>query len=313
MITNDLNYYIGLSTTSDGNSILTVQRSSQSNIWIVGETGTARKITSGKYDGFWGVAWAPDNKIIHSSMERKIWSIDANGSNQQLLTVHEFNNMHTAVTLDGRYIITGSFRSMDALHLWRMDSDGSNPVRLTTGLDDRFPHCSPDGQWVVYRSFDAGKPIIRRVSIEGGESVPLTENTSYGPGISPDGSMIACFYRDDAVADSRTVVAVLPLDGGEPLMQFECPAGAGAGAGVEQFSFIRWLPDGRAFAYIIHREGASNIWRQPLDGSPPTPMTNFTDQRIFAFDISMEDGRIVCARGRMDRDAVLISNIEWSD
>jgi Tol biopolymer transport system component/predicted Ser/Thr protein kinase len=308
MITNDLNHYTGLSATADGTSLVTVQRSCLSNIWVVDGTGTgaARKVTSGRYDGVWGIAWAPGGRIIHVNMDRKVWSMNGDGADQHLLTLSEFNNLHASVTPDGRYIVTSSYRSMDAMSLWRMDGDGSNPIRLTTGIDDRFPHCSTDGRWVVYRSLGKGKPSAQRVSIEGGESVSLTDKTTYAPAFSPDGTMIACFYRDDESPGAETVVAVLPFDGGEPLMQFDSPADAG----VEQYSFIRWTPDGRAVTYIVHSDGASNIWRQPLDGSPPAPITNFGEQRIFAFDISMESGRIACARGRMDSDAVLISNIE---
>ncbi|MDQ3668048.1 MAG: hypothetical protein M3410_16050 [Acidobacteriota bacterium] len=36
----------------------------------------------------------------------------------------------------------------------------------------------------------------------------------------------------------------------------------------------RWTADGQAINYIAYRDGASNIFRQPIDGDPPVQVTN---------------------------------------
>ena len=34
--------------------------------------------------------------------------------------------------------------------VWRMDADGSNPIRIADETFANSPQCSPDGKWVVY-------------------------------------------------------------------------------------------------------------------------------------------------------------------
>ena len=40
------------------------------------------------------------------------------------------------------------------MQIWRMNSDGSNPVQLTSDeFNNWFPHISPDGKWIQFLSF----------------------------------------------------------------------------------------------------------------------------------------------------------------
>jgi Tol biopolymer transport system component len=68
--------------------------------------------------------------------------------------------------------------------------------------------------------------------------------------------MIACTYRTPV-----TKLALIPFEGGEPSKLFDVSAGA-------QTAPLRWFPDGHALTYIVNRGGVSNIWIQPIDGSP---------------------------------------------
>ena len=73
-------------------------------------------------------------------------------------------------------------------------------------------------------------------------------------------------------------------------------------------SFIHWTPDGQAVAYIRTRGGVSNIWSQPLDGSPPKQLTDFKSDRIFNFAWSRDGKQLALSRGVVNSDVVLISN-----
>ena len=78
-----------------------------------------------------------------------------------------------------------------------MDTDGGNLLQLTKGPSDAFPRVSPDGRWVVYSSTRSGSSRLWKVSIDGGESVRLTDKYTVNPTVSPNGSLIACHYRED--------------------------------------------------------------------------------------------------------------------
>ena len=153
---------------------------------------------------------------------------------------------------------------------------------------------------MVYHSFGASGFIIWKVSIDGGEPVQVTDKFASEPAVSTDGKLIACYLRDPQTRVTK--IALLPFEGGEPVKLFDLPQTAG------QDSSMRWTPDGRAVTYVNTRGLVSNIWLQPIDGSPPRQLTNFKTDRIFSFDWSRDGKQLVCSRGVEDSDVVLIKN-----
>ena len=71
-------------------------------------------------------------------------------------------------------------------------------------------------------------------------------------------------------------------------------------------SVVRWMPDGTALLHNAGPNDRANVWRIPLDGRPGRPLTHFTDQSIFDFNVSPDGRRLILSRGSLRRDAVLI-------
>jgi Tol biopolymer transport system component len=67
-------------------------------------------------------------------------------------------------------------------------------------------------------------------------------------------------------------------------------------------------PMAQVVAYVRTRGGASNIWSQSLDGSPPKQLTDFKSDRIFNSAWSRDGKQVALSRGAMNSDVVLISN-----
>jgi Tol biopolymer transport system component len=63
----------------------------------------------------------------------------------------------------------------------------------------------------------------------------------------------------------------------------------------------------RSLAYIVTRDGVSNIWSMPIDGGGPKQLTNFTSDRIEWFDFSRDGKPNLFSRGATTRDVILIS------
>jgi Tol biopolymer transport system component len=97
-------------------------------------------------------------------------------------------------------------------------------------------------------------------------------------------------------------LAIFPRAGGQPSKTFAYISGF---AGDQ-----RWAPDGRAIMYLVMRNGVTNLWAQPVDGSPPKQLTNFVSDRIFSFDISRDGKQVALNRGTSASDVVLISNFK---
>jgi len=301
-VTNDSNNYEGISLSRDSNVMLAVQGDYRSNIWIApeGDSNRAKPITAGRYDGTGGVAWAGDGKIVYGTRDYDIWVMDEDGTHQRLLTLDEHNNRHPAVSLDGRFVFFESWRNLDN-SIWRVGIDGGGVKRITNGVYDQWPRCSPDGKSPFCKSYTAGKGEISKVSCDGGPSVAWPGKLSAHPDISPDGKRLAGFYWD--VSTSRDMLQVFSLEGGEPEKTFVLPPVR------YQYSTLRWTPDGKALTYSEEQRNIWKIWSQALAGGPPKQVTSFTTDRIWDFDWAPDD-RLILARGPVNQDLVLISTRE---
>jgi Tol biopolymer transport system component len=188
-----------------------------------------------------------------------------------------------------------------------MDIDGGNAKQIVSLSDDTFPQCSPDGRWVVYDSVGSGRwPTLWKAPVGGGDPVQLNDAFSAHPAISADGRTVACFYAAERGSQqvSPTRIAILPVDGGPARRIFDLTNT------VFQEAGIRWQPDGSAFTYVDSRDGISNIWSQPLDGSPARQLTDFKGDRIFHFDWSSDGNQLVFSRGARTYDVVLIRDLK---
>ena len=299
-ITNDESKdYRGVSLTTDASTLATTQQDEQSSIWIApdGDVSRAQRITRGRYEGRYGVAWTANGRIIYHSFasgNEDIWIMNADGSGQSQLTVDPGADDNCCeVSPDGRYIV---FRSQRG-GLWRMDSNGANAKQLTR--DGNQPTVSPEGKWVIYQILGR----LWKVSIDGGEAAQLnvTGGAYSSVAISPNGKLIACHYRDDPNTGPR--LAIIPSEGGQPIKLFDTRTPIM----LRPVRALQWTPDGQAIAYLKTTEGVSNIWIQPLNGNPAKPLTNFKSDSMFSFSWS-RDGKLVYARGPVTSDVVLIRN-----
>ena len=306
-VTHDLSTYYGVSLTADSNALLTIQSDPISNLWIAprGDSMHARQITSGKFDGLTGIAWTPDNEIVYGTREYDIWITHADGSNRKRLTNDEQNNRYVAVSPDNRYIVFESWRGETGhSHIWRMDLDGSNPKRLTSSDGwNTSPQVSRDGRWVIYESNVSGKWRLWKISIDGGAATPVLDKVSRRFAISPDGKTIACLCM---LSNTRSFkLGTVSFESGRPQKEFQIPQGATYG--TAEWRPI-WSPDGLAIEVPVTRAGVDNLWSQPLDGSQPVQITDFKSDRIYGLDWSRDGTQLALARGRLTRDAVLITD-----
>jgi Tol biopolymer transport system component len=307
-IAKDLNSYSSAGVTADMKSLVTILHRRIANLWIApgDRASEAVQIHSGNSkDLGWtlGVEWLRDGKIIYGSTasgKEDVWLMNADGSNQKQLTTTAGANFEPTVSDDGRTVVYVSKAADAAQNLWKMNLENGEGAQLTNGGFDLRPDISPDGRWVVYMSVIKDSPTLWKISIDGGGApIQLSDKIAAVPRISPDGRFIACFYR--AQVDTFSKLAVIPFDGGDPVKVFDRSATTFVEAG------IRWTPDGRALSFIDNRDGVSNVWLQPLDGSPPKQLTNFTSETIFRFAWSPDGKMIVAERGTETGDIVLIN------
>lgn len=304
-ITNDLNNYMQIRVSADGNTLIALEMHFIYGLWIAPaeNLSAATQLTRGtidRRDGYLGLTFAPDGRIIYVSDlngKRDLWALNADGTGQTQLTDGAHRDFYPNVTPDGRYIVFESTRE-GSHNVWRVDADGRNLKRLTFGGYDAEPVSSPDGKWVVYVAHEDGRPPkLRKVSIDGGISVQLTEEYSMHPTYSPDGKLIA-YYRMDMVKRDRRDIVIIPAGGGAPVKILSAPKNFG--------SIMRWAPAGDALTY--RNNTLIGLWRMPLDGSQPTELATLRGEHLMTFCYSHDGRRIAYSSGPNMSDVILIKH-----
>ncbi|HEX8710177.1 MAG TPA: protein kinase [Pyrinomonadaceae bacterium] len=304
-ITNDWNYYTGVSLSADSRTLVAGMETHTSNIWVApgAETKGARPVTSNSFAGLEGLAWTPDGRIVYTSMERDnrdLWMMNADGSGQKQLSFETSADLSPCVSPDGRYIIFQSNRGV-GWGIWRVNADGGSPVELVKNIgESAWPQCSPDSRSVVYAANADGKESLWRVPIEGGAPVQVQERQTFGHALSPDGKFIAYYHREPEVA-ARLQIEVIPAEGGAPVKTLDAPTDGG---------LLRWSPDSRALNYIDTRDGVSNLWSLPLETGQPKQLTDWKSDFIFRFAWSSDGKQLAFARGVSMTDLVLMEGLD---
>ena len=292
---NDLSSYgpvVGV--TQDGRMLVTLESKWSSHVWILpqGRTAQAKQITFGETpDG--DVAPGPGGKLLVRSGYSELALMNADGSQRTLLRpgILNYNSMSTC---DDRYLVF-DVTEENKVRLYRTDVDGSNPVKLSEEVN--YSQCSPDGTWVLYDS----RGTKYRLPIEGGAPTEIASSYFFSGAISPDGQWVAYEYGEGSPVPLQKI-AVIPAAGGwSPTHVLLRPMGA---------SGLCWSPNQKGVQYLLMRNGADNVWEQPLAGGAPHQITNFTSGRIFSFSWTRDGKQLLLAKGELKRDVVLISNFQ---
>ena len=298
-LTDENNAYEEVTLAQNANALVTMKTYEVSDIWTVTSEGATERLTRAGHDGADGLAVTPAGRVIFTEGEYEqsiLWSMNFDGSDRRRLSQN--TGFLPTASLDGRTVAYVS-TAQGTHHVWLMQVDGQNNHQLTFGGGENYPSLSPDGHWVVYTSLAQGRGTLWRIPTAGGEPIQITyTGISRRPVVSPDGSMIACTFRIDE--SDKWKIAILPFNGGPAIKSFSLP--------FPYLQIIRWRSDSQALIYVDKREGAENLWQQPLDGSPPKQLTNFSEELVLHHE--QLAGKFFLSRGGRKRDAVLIRNFD---
>ncbi|MGI8786956.1 MAG: DPP IV N-terminal domain-containing protein [Pyrinomonadaceae bacterium] len=303
-ITNDNHDYDSFSLSADSQIIAAEQKLGRFNIWTAptSDTKNIKQLTFGSAanDGFSGIAFAPDGRIIYSSTRSgnvDLWMMNADGGNQKQLTSNAGSwNGRPQISPDGQTIVFGSSRT-GVNQIWRMDADGGNPKQLTNEIyAAEFPNLSPDGNWIYYDTSDGESTSIWKIPTGGGEAIRVSTQKSAGVvSVSPDEKFIA-YYHNEAGAANPWQIGLMSGTGGEPLKMLDIPANR---------ALLRWTADGKSLIAMSYT--ASNLWEYPLDGGQPHQLTNYPTERISYYAVSPDYKQLAFSRGNDFSEAVLIN------
>ena len=224
--------------------------------------------------------------------------VNPSGGNRVVFSDMKFPVDQVASCGGGGYVVFRTIgRSGGAeANFWRVDSNGTNLKRLTSGVNERIPSCSSDGKWLYFID-GADKHFLKRVPVEGGTVETIIKAPSEPYALSPDGKTIATFEVRDS--DHTSMLDLYSVeDGKKTSFEFDQRGLPG----------LAFMPSGKAILYAVREKGVDNLWTQPLDGSARRQLTHFTSERISGYAYSKDGTRLGVTRGHADSDAVLLRN-----
>jgi serine/threonine protein kinase/Tol biopolymer transport system component len=310
-LTNDTRGYYSLSISADGKSMVSIQHQLAESVSVQPAAGNGTPVqvlglpNQIPVSGF---GWdSHGNLLVISTTSILRTSVD--GSRQATLLSDPSAIIYAASACanDGPILLGWYLREgQTTRNIWRVDADGSHPKQLTNGKYEGFPICAPDGKSAYY--LDVTSARIMRLPIEGG-SPELVEASAIPNGFasgavnfSPDAKWIPGIASLMDPTTQAVTIKIALVDVSSKFLastKFLTPRPEIARA-------IAFTPDGKAVAYVIVENGVSNIWLQPLNGSPGHRVTNFTSDEIVTFRFSSDGKLLAVSREHTISDAVLL-------
>ena len=244
-----------------------------SRLWVVPAAGSGepRPLATGE-NGSEPAVSRRGNRLVYSVLQEDsdIWRVDLAGRGASLpeerLIASTRSDITPQYSPDGSKIAFSSERSGHS-EIWMCDSDGSNPVQVTTlGTYSGTPRWFPDGRRIVFDSQTNGQADLYVVDTTGGAPRRLTDDPSADvvPSVSGDGKWVLFV----STRTGRFEIWKVPAEGG-PAVQV-----------TRQGGFMPFGSRDNKTIYYQH-PGASfdDLWSVPAGGGEERrllgPLFNF--------------------------------------
>jgi DNA-binding winged helix-turn-helix (wHTH) protein/Tol biopolymer transport system component len=304
LITNDGNWHeINSLGITDDDKVVALPFNRVSQLWMLpasGDTRRAQQITQGQSDGRGGIVPRHDGKIDFLARDGDgfaIFETDQEGVERRQLaggpTMQELRAPPT-----GEFFVFSEFAGKHP-QIFRIDENGAGRQQLTFSDTVKIDSAvSPDGKYVVYdETATAGTGFVhslQRIPSSGGTPEKIFDGYCGVPHFSLDGSTISCSSPDK--------IQIISSVNGALLSEFEPENDFISNSGV------RWSPDGKNLVYRVVKHATTNLWRQPINGGRPSPITRFTKGDIYNFAFDPQGSKLFLARGSQIRNAIIIKN-----
>lgn len=233
-----------------------------------------------------GMGWpslSPDGKTLCFTYLGDLWTVSATGGTATRLTVHESLDAYSRWSPDGKWLAFTSLRNGNA-DLFLIPATGGEARQVTFhSAEDLLNDWSPDGtRLLFYSRRDARNWTLYSIDLRTRALKQLTrdvEPVRFGAW-SPDGKTVAYsragqpWWRPWYQGSVAARVTLTDLTNGKVRTPLKTDG--------QQF-WPLFAPDGQSlFVTTLYGKSGKtpNLWRVPLDGSEPKPVTAYTADAV---------------------------------
>jgi TolB protein len=203
--------------------------------------------------------------------QQSTMAADLSGVKDTRLSIHRISDQVVTWTTGGVGMASTriAFKMKDGRDdaIWRIDSDGANPVRVTRGLGIfEMPAWSPDGAAIAYDKYADGHRTMYLQRLSTGTLTIVNGSSrmdSYGANFSPDGKTLVYTHGLEQGSGIETA----------DIARTPCCAHVVTHDGrfADNLS-PTYSPDGRRIAYVSTRTGTPEIYAVDEDGTDRTQL-----------------------------------------
>ena len=291
-LTNDGDFYVEPTVSSDGNTIAAVRARQDRDLWMAtpSDAHGLRQVTfgSGAEGAVRSFAPGPDSTILYESIKdgsAQIFAITPGGAPERSITEGQYLAVDPSFHPGLGVIYVHSDKDLIP-HVWRMDADGGNARAVTSGHGERIGDVSEDGRRILFYR-DEARDVLWSVGPDGGEPTQVAVSSNQSSKLSPDGTRVLHTWIHSVDGQGVFSPQLLDLKGGSPPAIVPLPP---------RTIDSKWLPDGSGVSYVDPGDERLNIHALNLDGSGARTLTHFTDGRIVQHRWAPDGKRLVVSR-----------------
>lgn len=288
-LTRDAASYQMLTVDRAADKMIAVQQVPDYRINVV-SNGTNTKLAVAR-----DMSALPDGRIVYSTFDGEIWSVNPDSTEQRQLTKTRQAETSVSVSPDGKTIYFSTDESGNR-QVWRMSADGSDRKQVTRSAGGYPLTVTADGKYLIYES--TLNSYLRKVSTDGSEEIAVHEKLLSNPAVSPDGVFAAYFFSEAMIRK----LAVIDLNTKQNVKVLDAPAGS---------TFDRslaWSADGKMLYYVTKADGKNTLWQKTLDDAPPQKMAELGEGLLL--DISpLPNGGFAYILGGWRFDVMLLRGL----
>ncbi len=276
--------------------------------WTERLAGPPRRLAEGPGSDYWP-CFSPDGRsvLFAHTTDGRTWTlmrVPADGGTAQPVAGVPSSVSATRPnwSTTGLVAFTGTSGGRD--QVWIMGPNGDDARPLTApGLSDHavYPSWYPDGRRLAV--LDAGDSVIRRIDLDGGPAVALTDRAQVlagMPSVSPDGRWVAFAGQKNlgqSYDQGNNVIWLVGPDGKAKTLeatpqQGRAPVWSPDGSHLA-FESGRGGPDGRYAVFVVARDGTGLSQVTPYALNATHPLWSPDGKRMVMAVQSGPDTRVV--------------------